>query len=41
MSESKVRHDYGTIARVVKGLKAQGMSRQAIENVLRFYGVSV
>jgi len=41
MSKSEVKHDYGTLTSVVKKLRAQGMSQQAIENVLRVYGVKV
>jgi len=36
-----VRHDYTTIATVVKRMREQGYSERAIKNVLRFYGVDV
>jgi len=39
VSETKIRADYGDVAHIVKQLRKDGMSQQAIENVLRVYGV--
>lgn len=41
MSERKVLRGYVAVATVIKELHETGMSQQAIENVLRFYGVNV
>lgn len=41
MVTEKIQPDYGTLHRIVKQLRARGMSQRAIKNVLRFYGVDV